>query len=95
MRLRGDADTFTFIDHARLKEHVTQMPGRLEAKVHEGGMLKNRGPSKIVADGRRLQEPICPRVKGSSFPWRERCLRQRMSWVWLGFLTIRSCCGFC
>ena len=24
-------------DHARLKEHVTTMPGKLDAKVHEGG----------------------------------------------------------
>lgn len=28
-------------DHARLKEHVSSMPGKLEAPIFEGGLFDN------------------------------------------------------
>ena len=33
----SDDITYTFPDHARLKGHVSQMSGQLEARVQEGG----------------------------------------------------------
>lgn len=39
-------------DHARLKDHVSGMPGKLDAQIHEGG--KPRGPLSRACSMRKL-----------------------------------------
>jgi len=30
--------TYSLVDNARLKDHVSTMDGKLDAQIHEGGM---------------------------------------------------------
>lgn len=42
--------TLTRTDHARLKDHVSGMPGQLSAAVHEGGMCPGLADDLRIAD---------------------------------------------
>lgn len=37
MEFKMQSVELTISDHARLKEHVASMPGKLDAPIHEGG----------------------------------------------------------
>lgn len=37
--VHDDTELWSVLDHARLKEHVSSMPGQLDAVIHEGGSL--------------------------------------------------------
>ena len=37
--VHDDTELWSVLDHARLKQHVSEMPGQLDAAIHEGGML--------------------------------------------------------
>jgi ABC-type multidrug transport system fused ATPase/permease subunit len=40
--VHDDTELWSVLDHARLKEHVTSMPGKLDARVNEGGQYNFR-----------------------------------------------------
>ncbi|KAL8734881.1 MAG: hypothetical protein Q9166_001233 [cf. Caloplaca sp. 2 TL-2023] len=50
------ADAFD-IDHARLKEHVWRMDGRLDARIHEAGSNLSSGQRQLISLARALLTP--------------------------------------
>ena len=47
----------SFVDHARLRDHVTSMPGQLDAEIHEGGSNLSQGQRQLVSLARALLTP--------------------------------------
>ena len=41
--VHDDTELWSVLDHARLKEHVSSMPGQLDAVIHEGGSFVPAG----------------------------------------------------
>lgn len=37
--VHDDTELWSVLDHARLKDHISSMPGQLDAAIHEGGSL--------------------------------------------------------
>lgn len=77
--VHDDTELWSVLDHARLKDHVDSMPGKLEARINEGGMYplaiyivrKTGKTSKLTC--LPPQAPISAQVNASSFPWRALC----------------------
>ncbi|RFU26420.1 hypothetical protein B7463_g9901, partial [Scytalidium lignicola] len=46
-----------YLEHARLKDHVTSMTGGLEAKINEGGSNLSQGQRQLVSLARALLTP--------------------------------------
>ena len=49
--------TNNMTDHARLKEHISSMPGKLDATVNEGGSNFSAGQRQLVSLARALLTP--------------------------------------
>lgn len=47
----------TPLDHARLKDHVSSMPGKLDARIYEGGSNLSQGQRQLVSLARALLTP--------------------------------------
>ncbi|KAL9596111.1 MAG: hypothetical protein Q9219_006010 [cf. Caloplaca sp. 3 TL-2023] len=55
--VHDDSDLWSVLDHARLKEHVWSMEGRLEAQIHEGGSNLSSGQRQLISLARALLTP--------------------------------------
>ncbi|KAK8225721.1 multidrug resistance-associated protein 1 [Phyllosticta capitalensis] len=56
-RVHDDTELWSALDHARLKEYVASMPGKLDATVHEGGSNLSQGQRQLVSLARALLAP--------------------------------------
>jgi len=54
---RDDTELWSVLDHARLKDHVASMPGRLDARIHEAGSNLSQGQRQLVSLARALLAP--------------------------------------
>ncbi|KAL5432135.1 hypothetical protein PMIN07_008599 [Paraphaeosphaeria minitans] len=55
--VHDDTELWSVLEHARLKEHVSSMPGRLDAQVNEGGSNLSSGQRQLVSLARALLAP--------------------------------------
>lgn len=55
--VHDDTELWSALDHARLKEHVASMPGKLDAQIHEGGSNLSQGQRQLVSLARALLAP--------------------------------------
>ncbi|KAK4992057.1 ATP-binding cassette glutathione S-conjugate transporter ycf1 [Elasticomyces elasticus] len=55
--VHDDTELWSVLDHARLREHVSGMPGQLDAKIHEGGSNLSQGQRQLVSLARALLTP--------------------------------------
>ena len=55
--IHDDTELWSALDHARLKEHVANMDGGLEAKINEGGSNLSQGQRQLVSLARALLTP--------------------------------------
>ncbi|KAK5629615.1 hypothetical protein RRF57_005330 [Xylaria bambusicola] len=55
--VHDDTELWTVLDHARLKEHVANMEGGLEAKIHEGGSNLSAGQRQLISLARAMLTP--------------------------------------
>ncbi|OJD38972.1 abc metal ion transporter [Diplodia corticola] len=55
--VHDDTELWSALDHARLKEYVASMPGRLDAQIHEGGSNLSQGQRQLVSLARALLAP--------------------------------------
>ncbi|KAF2755816.1 multidrug resistance-associated protein 1 [Pseudovirgaria hyperparasitica] len=55
--VHDDTELWSVLDHARLKEHVSNMPGKLEAPIHEAGSNLSSGQRQLVSLARALLAP--------------------------------------
>ncbi|VUC27576.1 unnamed protein product [Clonostachys rosea] len=52
-----DTELWSALDEARLKEHVANMPGGLEAKIYEGGTNLSQGQKQLMSLARAILKP--------------------------------------
>ncbi|KAL9047131.1 MAG: hypothetical protein Q9214_000212, partial [Letrouitia sp. 1 TL-2023] len=52
-----DTDLWNVLDHARLRDHVWAMEGRLEARIYEGGSNLSQGQRQLISLARALLTP--------------------------------------
>ncbi|KAF2715200.1 multidrug resistance-associated protein 1 [Pleomassaria siparia CBS 279.74] len=52
-----DTELWSVLEHARLKEHVASMPGKLDARIHEGGSNLSSGQRQLISLARALLAP--------------------------------------
>lgn len=45
------------VEHARLRDHISSMPGKLDAQVSEGGSNLSQGQRQLVSLARALLTP--------------------------------------
>ncbi|KAL8939767.1 MAG: hypothetical protein Q9216_003181 [Gyalolechia sp. 2 TL-2023] len=55
--VHDDTDLWSALEHARLKEHVWSMDGRLEGRIQEGGANLSSGQRQLVSLARALLTP--------------------------------------
>ncbi|KAL9128115.1 MAG: hypothetical protein Q9217_003136 [Psora testacea] len=55
--VHDDTDLWSALDHARLKDHVISMPGKLEANIQEGGSNLSAGQRQLISLARALLTP--------------------------------------
>ncbi|KAI0532895.1 metal resistance protein YCF1 [Xylaria digitata] len=55
--VHDDTELWSVLDHARLKEHVANMEGGLEAKIHEGGSNLSAGQRQLISLARAMLTP--------------------------------------
>ncbi|MCJ1418249.1 hypothetical protein MMC32_004596 [Xylographa parallela] len=55
--VRDDTELWSVLAHARLKDHISSMPGHLEAQIHEGGSNLSQGQRQLVSLARALLTP--------------------------------------
>ncbi|KAI1085814.1 P-loop containing nucleoside triphosphate hydrolase protein [Whalleya microplaca] len=55
--VHDDTELWSVLDHARLKEHVANMEGGLEAKINEGGSNLSAGQRQLISLARAMLTP--------------------------------------
>ncbi|KAL8990630.1 MAG: hypothetical protein Q9177_000759 [Variospora cf. flavescens] len=55
--VHDDTDLWSVLEHARLKEHVWRMEGRLDARIYEGGSNLSSGQRQLISLARALLTP--------------------------------------
>ncbi|KAI5290085.1 hypothetical protein KEM54_002475 [Ascosphaera aggregata] len=55
--VHADQALWTALEHARLKDHVSSMPGQLDAQINEGGSNLSQGQRQLVSIARALLTP--------------------------------------
>ncbi|KAF1850923.1 multidrug resistance-associated protein 1 [Cucurbitaria berberidis CBS 394.84] len=55
--VHDDTELWSVLDHARLKDHVSSMPGKLDAHINEGGSNLSSGQRQLVSLARALLAP--------------------------------------
>ncbi|ERF69196.1 hypothetical protein EPUS_01153 [Endocarpon pusillum Z07020] len=55
--VHDDTELWSVLGHARLKDHISAMPGGLDAIVHEGGSNLSQGQRQLVSIARALLTP--------------------------------------
>ncbi|OAP61199.1 hypothetical protein AYL99_03400 [Fonsecaea erecta] len=55
--VHDDTELWSVLEHARLKEHVSSMPGQLNAAIHEAGSNLSQGQRQLVSLARALLTP--------------------------------------
>lgn len=55
--VRDDTELWSALDHARLRDHVSSMPGQLDAAIHESGSNLSQGQRQLVSLARALLTP--------------------------------------
>ncbi|KAA8641843.1 hypothetical protein EYZ11_011255 [Aspergillus tanneri] len=55
--VHDDTELWSVLEHARLKDHVTQMDGQLDARIQEGGSNLSQGQRQLVNLARALLTP--------------------------------------
>ncbi|KAI8947440.1 metal resistance protein YCF1 [Xylaria longipes] len=55
--VHDDTELWSVLDHARLKEHVTNMDGGLEARINEGGSNLSAGQRQLISLARAMLTP--------------------------------------
>ncbi|KAF1957365.1 hypothetical protein CC80DRAFT_42988 [Byssothecium circinans] len=55
--VHDDTELWSVLDHARLKDHVASMPGKLDAQINEGGSNLSAGQRQLISLARALLAP--------------------------------------
>lgn len=55
--VHDDTELWSVLDHARLRDHVSSMAGKLDAEIHEGGSNLSQGQRQLVSLARALLTP--------------------------------------
>ena len=55
--VHDDTELWSALEHARLKDHVAGMQGKLDAQIHEGGSNLSAGQRQLVSLARALLAP--------------------------------------
>ncbi|KAJ4350561.1 ATP-binding cassette glutathione S-conjugate transporter ycf1 [Ascochyta clinopodiicola] len=55
--VHDDTELWSALEHARLKDHIASMPGKLDAQIHEGGSNLSAGQRQLVSLARALLAP--------------------------------------
>ena len=55
--VHDDTELWSALEHARLKDHVAGMQGKLDARIHEGGSNLSAGQRQLVSLARALLAP--------------------------------------
>ncbi|EAT83470.2 hypothetical protein SNOG_09278 [Parastagonospora nodorum SN15] len=55
--VHDDTELWSVLEHARLKDHVASMPGKLDAHINEGGSNLSSGQRQLVSLARALLAP--------------------------------------
>jgi ABC-type multidrug transport system fused ATPase/permease subunit len=55
--VHDDTELWSVLDHARLKEYVSGLPGQLDATIHEAGSNLSQGQRQLVSLARALLTP--------------------------------------
>jgi len=55
--IHDDTELWSALTHARLRDHVADMPGQLEARIQEGGSNLSQGQRQLVSLARALLTP--------------------------------------
>ncbi|KAF2261083.1 multidrug resistance-associated protein 1 [Lojkania enalia] len=55
--VHDDTELWSVLEHARLRDHITTMPGQLDARIHEGGSNLSSGQRQLVSLARALLAP--------------------------------------
>ncbi|GKZ69061.1 hypothetical protein AnigIFM60653_011707 [Aspergillus niger] len=55
--VHDDTELWSVLEHARLKDHVAQMDGQLDAQIQEGGSNLSQGQRQLVSLARALLTP--------------------------------------
>ena len=55
--VHDDTELWSVLEHALLKDHVSSMPGQLDAAIHEGGSNLSQGQRQLVSIARALLTP--------------------------------------
>ncbi|KAF2474108.1 multidrug resistance-associated protein 1 [Lindgomyces ingoldianus] len=55
--VHDDTELWSVLEHARLKDHIASMPGKLEAQIFEGGSNLSAGQRQLVSLARALLAP--------------------------------------
>jgi ATP-binding cassette subfamily C (CFTR/MRP) protein 1 len=55
--VHDDTELWSALEHARLKDHIAGMQGKLDAQIHEGGSNLSAGQRQLVSLARALLAP--------------------------------------